>query len=202
MTNRPIADRKAVLRRQVLQRRDALSDAEREKSSRRIAWRLSALMRKWAPGCVAAYAPIRSEANVLRVLAGAGDLDIATALPAVSDGEMLFRQWRPGEALTQAAFGVREPSVLALVVIPDVIFLPVAGFDRHGGRLGYGNGFYDRAIARLAAAGFNPRPVGIAFSVQEVERIPVEPHDVALDHIVTENEVLGFGDRRSLAPAR
>ena len=68
--------------------------------------------------------------------------------------------------------------------------VPVVGFDRAGTRLGYGKGHYDRTIAALRARGRRPPLIGIAFSVQEVDTIPHEPHDVRLDLIVTENGIL------------
>ena len=73
--------------------------------------------------------------------------------------------------------------------------MPLAAFDRRGQRIGYGRGYYDRAIARLSRNG-PVLTVGIAFSVQEVDAVPAEPHDQPLDHLVTE---AGLGPlRRSL----
>jgi 5-formyltetrahydrofolate cyclo-ligase len=66
----------------------------------------------------------------------------------------------------------------------------LVGFDTAGTRLGYGKGHYDRTIAALRARGLRPPLIGIAFSVQEVDTIPHEPHDVRLDLIVTENGII------------
>ena len=67
----------------------------------------------------------------------------------------------------------------------DVILLPLLGFDVHGTRLGQGGGHYDRALA-FARRGRRPLLVGLAYSVQCVERLPREPHDVRLDAVITE----------------
>jgi 5-formyltetrahydrofolate cyclo-ligase len=67
---------------------------------------------------------------------------------------------------------------------------PLAAFDRLGGRIGYGAGYYDMAIADLASRGKPFRLAGIAFACQEVEGIPVEPHDVRLPLIATERELV------------
>ena len=75
---------------------------------------------------------------------------------------------------------------------PALVIVPVVGFDRAGTRIGYGKGHYDRTIAALRANGGNPPLIGIAFSVQEVDTIPHEPHDVRLDVIITESETLDF----------
>ncbi|TXM96918.1 5-formyltetrahydrofolate cyclo-ligase, partial [Methylobacterium sp. WL122] len=68
---------------------------------------------------------------------------------------------------------------------PTALILPLAAFDRRGQRIGYGRGYYDQAIARLSRNG-PVLTVGIAFAVQEIDRVPAEPHDRPLDHLVTE----------------
>jgi 5-formyltetrahydrofolate cyclo-ligase len=68
---------------------------------------------------------------------------------------------------------------------PDVIFAPLIAFDRQGGRLGQGGGHYDRTLAALRAGG-TVRVIGVAYAGQEVPRVPAEPHDMALDAILTE----------------
>ena len=84
------------------------------------------------------------------------------------------------------------PTADAPEIVPDLILVPLLGFDRTGARLGYGKGHYDRTLAGFAEKGITPMLVGVAFSVQEVARIPREPHDVRLDCIVTEKETLMF----------
>jgi 5-formyltetrahydrofolate cyclo-ligase len=76
------------------------------------------------------------------------------------------------------------------VVDPDFVIAPLAAFDRSGGRIGYGAGYYDAAIADLAARGRRFRLAGIAFACQEVGEVPVEPHDVRLPLIATERELV------------
>jgi 5-formyltetrahydrofolate cyclo-ligase len=76
--------------------------------------------------------------------------------------------------------------------VPDTLIVPVVGYDKAGHRLGYGKGFYDRAIAELMASGAKPRLIGVAFAVQEVSSIPDEPHDIRLDSLVTEAWPVSF----------
>ncbi len=109
------------------------------------------------------------------------------ALPAVTDGDgrMEFRAHAPGDLLTPDWLGIPAPPPSAAVVRPEVIFAPVLAFDRSGGRLGQGGGYYDRLIAALRAEG----PVwviGVAYAGQEVARVPLDPHDQRLDAILTE----------------
>jgi 5-formyltetrahydrofolate cyclo-ligase len=87
-------------------------------------------------------------------------------------------------------FGTHHPHAEMPVVDPDFVVAPLAAFDRRGGRIGYGAGYYDAAIADLAARGRRFRLAGIAFASQEVGDVPVESHDVRLPLIATERELI------------
>jgi len=72
---------------------------------------------------------------------------------------------------------------------PDIIFAPLAAFDRKGYRLGYGGGLYDATLNALRAK--HPvTAIGVAYAVQEADSIPIEDHDQKLDFIVTERETI------------
>ena len=75
---------------------------------------------------------------------------------------------------------------------PTIMPCPLPAFDAQGQRIGYGGGYYDRAIARLHERGFHPRLVGIAFDCQEVARVPAEAHDVPLPCVLTESGLRAF----------
>ncbi len=154
--------------------------------------RLLSALHEWPSASVAGYAAIGSEVDVLPVLEALGGEGRETSLPVQSGEGLMFLHWHPGDPLVAGRFGVREPAAHAPVLIPKVLIVPMVGFDRSGHRLGYGKGHYDRAIAALAEDGDAPRLVGVAFAVQEVEAIPVEPHDAVLDMIVTEDETIVF----------
>ena len=115
-------------------------------------------------------------------------------LPVVLGDEqpLELRLWEQGAPLYEAGFGTLAPADSAPRVEPDVILMPLLGFDRHGTRLGYGGGYYDRTLAPLSK---RPRLVGFAFAAQELDLIPREAHDVPLDAIVTEAGVRHFGRR-------
>ena len=174
-------------------KRDALSTRQREIGSESVAVRCRPIIRNADPGCLAGYVPIRSETDPSAVLREAHTAGRVIGLPAITGPTaIVFRRWVPGDGLIGGRFGTRAPALSAPIVEPDLILIPLVAFDRSGARLGYGRGFYDRAIAVLHAHGRRPRLVGIAFSVQEVPRIPREPHDIRLDFIVTETETLDF----------
>ena len=121
-------------------------------------------------------------------LAAAG---VTVVLPvAQSQGGVLqFRRWTLGEALEPDGAGVPSPPAAAQAVAPQVIVTPLLAFDRQGGRLGQGGGHYDRTLSNLRAAG----PVfvlGLAYAGQELDAIPMEPHDQRLDAVLTEAEYI------------
>jgi 5-formyltetrahydrofolate cyclo-ligase len=119
---------------------------------------------------------------LLRTLHAAGQ---PLALPYLADDTtMNFRAWQPGDPLARGPFRLRQPLAAAPPRAPDLIILPLLGFDRAGGRIGQGASHYDRAFARFPGA----RRVGFAWSVQEVSAVPHDPWDVALHAIVTERE--------------
>jgi len=134
--------------------------------------------------CVAGFISLGSELDPQDVLAAATDMGIQTALPWVrTQGEpMRFLRWTPGEPLSRGPYGLEQPHEDAPEVSPDLIIVPLVGFDRHGGRLGQGAGYYDRALARIPSA----RTIGFAWSVQEVERVPLDPWDIPLQAVATE----------------
>jgi 5-formyltetrahydrofolate cyclo-ligase len=110
------------------------------------------------------------------------------ALPAseVVDAPVVFRGWGPGEPLAPDAVGIAAPLASAPELRPDIVIAPLIAFDRTGGRLGQGGGYYDRTLAGLRAGPKPPAFVGLAFSIQEVAHVPMEPHDQRLDAILTE----------------
>jgi 5-formyltetrahydrofolate cyclo-ligase len=84
---------------------------------------------------------------------------------------------------------IEEPLKGAPEVAPDLLFVPLAAFDRTGNRIGYGAGFYDRTLRQLRAM----KPicaVGVGYAAQEAPAIPAEPHDESLDYVLTERELI------------
>jgi len=108
---------------------------------------------------------------------------IAVKLP------LLFRAFAPGDELAKGPFGLSEPSPDKAALEPNIVFAPLAAFDRNGYRLGYGGGIYDATLNALRAK--HPvTAIGVAYAVQEADAIPTEPHDQKLDFIVTEREMI------------
>jgi 5-formyltetrahydrofolate cyclo-ligase len=123
----------------------------------------------------------------MRELAGQG---ARLALPCIEAGRLVFRQFAFGDRLRQVGFGLSQPPSDAANTAPDIMLVPLAAFDRKGGRIGYGKGYYDGAIGRQVENGRRPRTLGLAFACQEVEAVPLEAHDQRLDAILSERELI------------
>lgn len=182
---------KSDLRAAALSRRDALPADEREAAAVRAASWASTIFRDDKVSLVSGYWPIRSEIDPRPLLAQARVHGLSVALPVLVDAEtLLFRLWDPADPLEPAGFGTMGPPQTAPFVVPDLVVMPLAAFDRRLHRIGYGKGHYDRAIGAMLSAGKRPLLVGLAFAVQEVENVPFEPHDIPLDFIATEDELI------------
>jgi 5-formyltetrahydrofolate cyclo-ligase len=144
---------------------------------------------------IAGYWPLGDEIDcrpALEALANAGAL---VALPVVAgQGQVLiFRAWRPGDALEQGPFGTMHPNARSPVVCPQILLVPLIAFDLEGGRLGYGAGYYDRTIASFRAHG-QVSAIGLAYDVQRVDAVPVDTHDQPLDGVITNSGAIWFGE--------
>jgi 5-formyltetrahydrofolate cyclo-ligase len=183
---------KGDLRTAALARRDALSDEQRTAAAEAVAKRGLSIDIK--PGTiVAGYSPIRSEIDptpLMRALAAQG---AQLALPAITarGKSLLFRAWTPGDRLMLGSLGIPEPSPAAAELVPDIMLVPLAAFDRLGHRIGYGAGHYDVTLAHLRKVK-TIVAIGVGFAVQEIKAVPMQPHDVALDYVLTEKHAFDF----------
>jgi 5-formyltetrahydrofolate cyclo-ligase len=183
---------KADLRATALAKRDALSDNKRAAAAKAIAKR--GLPMAIAPGTIiSGYSPIRSEIDLMPLLRALAAQGARLALPAVmARGKSLaFRAWLPDDRLMLGPLGIPEPSPAAAEVIPDIMLVPLAAFDRAGHRIGYGAGHYDFTLAHLRKTKAIAA-IGVAFAAQEIALVPALQHDVALDYVLTETRVFDF----------
>jgi 5-formyltetrahydrofolate cyclo-ligase len=143
-----------------------------------------------AGAVVSGFWPMGREIDVrplLLALAGRGH---AIALPRTPARglPLSFHRWRPGDLLEPGRMGILQPPPTTEELAPDVLLVPLVAFDAGMRRLGHGAGYYDRTLAALRAR----KPVlaiGIAFAAQQVDRVPVGPHDGLLDAVATEQGV-------------
>lgn len=183
---------KKKLREQTLARRDALDPRWRIEASLTMAD--AAGMIDIEPGApVSGFWPMRSEVDVRPLMFALREKGARLCLPAILDRTTIeFRELVRGAPLVEMVFGTAGPGPEAETLDPSVMLVPLAAFDRRGHRIGYGGGYYDRAVERLRANGRAPRLIGVAFDCQEVDRVPDEPHDIILPEILTESGLHRF----------
>lgn len=142
---------------------------------------------------VSGFSPIRSEADIRPLMADLKRRGARLCLPVIVDRQtIIFRELVPGADLVPMGFGTFGPGPEAEELDPDLMLVPLSAFDAQGQRIGYGGGYYDRAIDRLNKKGLFPELIGIAFDCQEVASVPVEQHDVRLHAILTESGLRRF----------
>src|SRR5579859_4347237 len=194
MSAEAIAAEKAALRKLMRARRAALSPEARTAAGLAVRDRVLASFPelKLAPDAIiAGYWPIRDELDPRPLLQALAERGHRLALPiSLARAEPLaFRAWKPGDPLVPDIMRIEAPLPRAPEVVPWLLLIPMLAFDSKCRRLGYGAGFYDRTLAALGGAGATVT-VGLAFSAQEVERVPVAEDDAPLDAIVTESRLI------------
>jgi 5-formyltetrahydrofolate cyclo-ligase len=192
MVDEAIEEAKAALRIQARAARASLDHEERADAAVEAARHFFDGIVLQAGDVVAAYWRIRDELDCQPILVKLMDSNQTVVLPVVLGPEqpLDLRVWEQGASLYESGFGTLAPSELAPKAEPDIVIMPLLGFDDRGTRLGYGGGYYDRTLASMTK---KPKLVGLAFAAQELDRIPREKHDVPLDAIVTEAGVRYFG---------
>lgn len=149
---------------------------------------LKTLLTPCAQRAIACVWPLPNEVDLRPLCHWLHDNGAQVLLPETTPRgtPLIFRHWHPACTMQAGRFGTHAPDGPALT--PDIVLVPLLGFDRTGNRLGYGGGYYDRTLAGLPAA----QAIGYAPSTQEVAALPSGPHDQKLPCIVTEREILRF----------
>lgn len=184
---------KKELRKQILQSRRDIPADEREEKSKQIAEHILQSSLYQEARFVFSFIPFGDEVNIRPVLEHAVQTGKKLAIPKTvsSSRELVLYQFETWEQLIPGVFGIMEPDPgRSTVVNPidiDLILMPGVAFDRHGGRLGYGGGFYDRFLAGLPQS---PPLIAPCFTEQVIERVPTEDHDIQVDMLITDQEIM------------
>jgi 5-formyltetrahydrofolate cyclo-ligase len=190
-----LVERKAALRTQALGRRAGMAESYRRSVADAVAALVADELPLAAGAIVSGYWPLSGELDPRVAMARLGSRGHPLALPRL-DGPgrpLRFLAWGAGDVLDAGTFGLMEPQATQPELLPDLVLVPLLAFDRQGGRLGYGKGYYDRTLAKLRAGPRPPVAIGLAFADLEVEHVPTGPHDAALDAVVTEHALVCFG---------
>ena len=185
-----ILEAKSNLRRAMSAQRDALPPDVRSAAAEAIAARPFPFAVP-AGTTVSGFMPMQSEINPLPLMKKLAVAGVQLALPVTGlrGQPLVMRAWTWGEPLASGVWEIREPRPEARPLDPDVLLVPLLAFDRAGARLGYGGGYYDLTLARLRSH----KPViavGVAYAIQEIDRVPTTARDAMLDIVLTEREVI------------
>ncbi len=183
---------KQVTRQQLLSRRKQLTETTCLESSRQIQQRMIESDLFSSATTLALYSPVNNEVRTRLLHDCAVEQGKQVCYPRVVGESLQFVAIDSLELLQPGSFRVAEPvSGDALDVgMIDLLVVPGVAFDREGFRLGYGKGFYDRELSRVATATVS---VGLCFDFQLCDRLPVEAHDQRLDYLVTETQFIPCG---------
>jgi 5-formyltetrahydrofolate cyclo-ligase len=181
------------LRKEVLHRRDALEQGERERLSERILTRLRKRLELLGADYLHCYISFRSEVETRGFIEEVLERGLRVVVPVIEELDgvpfMVHTEIAHLRELKQGNFGLDEPIERAPASLEGLsaVIVPLSVFDRRGARLGYGKGFYDRFLAELPR---HVERIGLAFSLQEVGQVPELPHDQRLDYVITEYETI------------
>jgi len=139
---------------------------------------------------IAGYYPSNYEVDILPFLQKAKKKNIKTVLPVIKSSTLMdFKSWLFNEPLYVSKFGTLEPNSLNKEIEPDFILVPLVAFDNTLNRIGYGKGYYDRSLKKIK----NKKKIislGVAYSFQKCENIPINRYDFKLDYIFTEQGII------------
>ena len=138
---------------------------------------------------IGGYFPVNFEVDDLELLNKFEKNNFKISLPVIKkNSQMNFYKWTFSELLKINKYGIPEPETKVLVY-PDILLVPLVAFDNQLNRLGYGGGYYDRLIEKLSKKK-NITTIGLAFSFQKIDKVPVNEYDKKLDYIVTNKYII------------
>ena len=138
---------------------------------------------------IGGYYPVNFEIDDLALLKKFKNNKFIVSLPVIKKNfKMDFYPWSFSEPLKINRYGIPEPETKN-IVYPDVLLIPLLAFDKNLNRLGYGGGYYDRLIERLSKKK-NIIKIGLAFSFQEIDKVPINVYDQKLDYILTNKNII------------
>ena len=138
---------------------------------------------------VGGYYPVNFEVDDLELLKKFEKNKFDISLPVIKKNfQMNFYKWSFYDPLKINKYGIPEPEAQN-IVYPDILLIPLVAFDKNLNRLGYGGGYYDRLIARLSKKKKIIK-IGLALSVQKINKVPFDAYDQKLDYIVTNKYII------------
>lgn len=182
---------KKSVRNHILEIRDNISKEDKVYLDGRLKNRVLSLdIIREAP-VVFAYVSFKSEVDTHQIIESLISRGQRVAVPKIQDGVMMFYEIHSMDDLESGTMGILEPIVCEDEIVPqmhDVILVPGVVFDKRLYRIGYGGGFYDKYMAVHK----NIKTVGLAYDIQIVDSIAIEPWDRGVDIILTEKQMITY----------
>ena len=138
---------------------------------------------------IGGYYPFNYELNILDLLKTLEKKHYTLSLPKVSkNNNMDFFHWSFNDPLKINKYGIPE-TISNKKILPDILLIPLVGFDDQLNRLGYGGGYYDRYLSKVQN---NDKiiKIGMGFSFQKIKKLPINKYDKKLDYIITEKKII------------
>ncbi|MCA0756700.1 5-formyltetrahydrofolate cyclo-ligase [Paenibacillus sp. N4] len=202
LTEENVLLQKAGIRKELAGRRDSLSMEQRSRWSETVCARAKELLERKAAASFMAYVSFRSELDLSGLIEWGWQTGRTVIVPRchAANRSMTLYRLRSWEELKPGAYGIMEPNPdiaqpLEADYVPEAVFVPGLAYDRRGGRLGYGGGYYDRFAESLQNAERTVLWLGPAFEAQLVERVPSEGHDLKVQAVITESNVYDSADQ-------
>jgi len=182
----PVNIQKIALRKHLLEKRDEISAELRDILSENIHQNLKHISSYTDSQKIACYFPIGSEVNTSGIMHDILDQNKCLLLPKVVNGNLIFYNVPNLEKLEKGDFDIMEPrDDYKKAEKIDCILVPTVAISKSGIRLGYGKGYYDRFLSTTNAV-----KISLTYSKQIIKSIPNDTHDIKMDWIVTEDEVI------------
>jgi 5-formyltetrahydrofolate cyclo-ligase len=180
-------DQKQTARLQAAQTRASIDQTTRQLASIKVASLPFPVQLTPRSKVLSGFFPFKDEIDTFPLMGALAAAGWTCSLPVVvgRNQPLLFRSWYPGEPTQSGKWNIPVPLTGAPEVDPDVVLVPMLAFDNEGYRLGYGGGFYDLTLAKLRALK-SVVAIGVAYSQQEIDCVPREPHDQPLDYMMTD----------------
>ena len=138
---------------------------------------------------IGGYYPVNFEVDDLTLLKKFEKNKFSIALPVIKKNfQMDFYRWSFSDLLRVNKYGIPEPEIKN-IVYPDILLIPLVAFDKDLNRLGYGGGYYDRLIEKLSKKKKIIK-IGLALSIQKIDKVPIDVYDQKLDYIVTNKHII------------
>lgn len=196
LSDSSLSSARRPLRAELRARRRSLSPDERSRAAHLVARNADRAFHLYAGKRVAIYASMREELSTVPLIELAQRRGCRVFLPRIErrTGRIQFLETLPDARESVNHFGIVEPEGTAAIGARwlDLVLMPLVGFDARGVRLGMGGGYYDRTFAfrNTHHTWRGPHLVGVAYAFQQLPSIAAAAHDVLLDAVVTDHEVI------------